>query len=144
VHYNPVRGRPAAEARPAFERTLALDPDYGEARFHLLEFAAARHDSVAFDTLVARVSGASEQTQSWQAVRVFGWGSAALKQQMLAKLQSAKEVTIGIAVGRIAAHLHDFPDAARVAQLLIQPQRTADWRAAGHIILAEIALARGH
>src|SRR5207244_6455395 len=79
-----------------------------------------------------------------QAVRVFGWGSDAQKEQMIAKLQSAKEVTIGIAVGRIAAHLHDFPDAARVAQVLIQPQRTADWRAAGHIILAEIALARGH
>jgi DNA-binding SARP family transcriptional activator/TolB-like protein/tetratricopeptide (TPR) repeat protein len=143
LHYNPVRGRPLAEASDPFGRVLALAPDYGEARFHLLELAAARADSATFHHLLAAVDPASEQAPAWAAVRAAGWGAGAAFDSSLAQLRTAEPMAVIIAAARAGAHLRDLEAAMRIARLLIGRERPADWRAAGEIVLAQLELARG-
>ena len=143
AHYNTVRGRPLAEATAAFERVLELAPDYGEARFHMMEQAAERGDRIGFDSLFADVDPANEQATAWSAVRAIAWGTAAERESALERLRGEDEVITGIAAARLAVNFRDFDAATSTAQLLTVPERTADWRAAGHILLAQLAVARG-
>ena len=143
AHYNGVRGRSLAEASAAFERVLRVAPDYGEARFHMLEQAAERGDRAAFDSLLADVDPANEQAPAWSAVRAIAWGTTAERERALERLRAEDEVLTGIAAARLAVNFRDFDAATRTAQLLTEPERTADWRAAGHVLLAQLAAARG-
>jgi class 3 adenylate cyclase len=84
VHYNLLRGEPTDAARSHFERVLEIEPSYGEARFHMLEFAARERDRRAFDSLLAGVNPESNQHLPWRAVRAYGFGSPADKAQIRA------------------------------------------------------------
>jgi DNA-binding SARP family transcriptional activator/tetratricopeptide (TPR) repeat protein len=53
-HLNPLRGRPATEARGAFERVVTLDPKSTSAVVHLIRIAALEHDAESATRLVAR------------------------------------------------------------------------------------------
>ncbi len=141
VHFNPIRGIPADSAGPMFDRVLAELPEYSEARFHALEFAARARDPVRFDSLAAGLNAANPQRPAWDAVRAFTWGSAADQQRVLSALDKANEYTIGIAAGRVAAHTHNFPAARLIAQKLAGSERTEEWRAGALVLSAELALA---
>jgi DNA-binding SARP family transcriptional activator/TolB-like protein len=52
---NPLRGRSAAESRPAFERVLALDPENEEALVHLARIASIQGRREAMDSLMRRL-----------------------------------------------------------------------------------------
>lgn len=143
AHYNPVRGQPAEAASDAFERVLALAPAYGEVRFHALEFAVRNNRKERFDSLLAGVDGDSPQHPAWRAVRAFTWGTPAEVAAALDDLKKSDEIVIGIAAGRLGGHAHDFAGAERIARELVAPGRTEQWRAGGHLLLSELALARG-
>ena len=53
-HLNPLRGRPATEARDAFVKVVELDPRHIEAVVHLARIDALRGDSVAADRWLDR------------------------------------------------------------------------------------------
>ena len=53
-HYNPMRGRPAAEALDAFERVLYYDADNAEYSAHLMDLAGQERDYAVFDSLGTR------------------------------------------------------------------------------------------
>jgi DNA-binding SARP family transcriptional activator/tetratricopeptide (TPR) repeat protein len=144
VHFNAVRGRSTAEAIPAFERVLAADPAYGEVRFHLLEHAAARRDTAAFNRLVAGLDPGAPQTAAWRAIRTLLSGSAADVDRTMQQLAQADELVIGITAGRLAANAHDLQAARRVALLLTAERRMGDWRAAGETFIAQIDMAEGN
>ncbi|HSM36212.1 MAG TPA: tetratricopeptide repeat protein [Longimicrobiales bacterium] len=143
VHYNPLRGRPSEEALAPFRRAVALDPGVGEARFHLLEFAAAARDSAAFDTLFAPVDAGSDQALVWSAVRAFGWGDEAERTRVAAALGDGDPIAYGVALGRLAANLGDLDAAARLGSLPDPPLDTPELRAAGQILRASVEAARG-
>lgn len=143
VHYNPTLGRPVREAIPAFQRVLRLAPSYGEARFHMLEFAAADGDVAGFDSLLARVDPMSPQMHAWQAARALAWGTPARRERVVGPLEDAEEVVVGIAAARAAAHFRDLDAAETLAGLLAHPERPEAWRAAGRILTAQLQLARG-
>ncbi|HEX6070686.1 MAG TPA: BTAD domain-containing putative transcriptional regulator, partial [Longimicrobiaceae bacterium] len=73
VHFNPVRGRPIDEAVPNLRTVLELAPDVGEARFHLMEFAARAGNRAEFDSLLAGVDPQSPHLLAWQAARAAAW-----------------------------------------------------------------------
>jgi DNA-binding SARP family transcriptional activator len=143
VHYAPVLGRRTAEAVPAFDHVLRLAPNYGETRFHLMEFAAERADTAAFDSLLAGVDRTSQQLLSWKAARAVAWGSRAEAEASVRQLRDAADVVIGIAAARTAVHFREPGRAQMLARALTQPGRPASWRAAGHVILAQSDLAVG-
>jgi DNA-binding SARP family transcriptional activator/TolB-like protein len=136
AHYSPVLGRSIADAVPAFERVLRLAPNYGETRFHMMEFAAQRADTAAFDSLLAGVDRGSPQLLSWRAARAVAGGSPAEAGALVARLREAEEVVVGIAAVRTAAHFRELKRAQTLARVLTEPGRPTSWRAAGYVILA--------
>ncbi|HUP89724.1 MAG TPA: BTAD domain-containing putative transcriptional regulator [Longimicrobiales bacterium] len=140
VHFNPVRGMPGAAARDAFDRVLAIAPAYGEVRFHALEFAARERNRPRFDSLMTSLDTANQQYSAWRAVRAFAWGESREQQSALALLKRQDELAIGIAAARLAT-THNFEGAKVVASELTRPHRTSEWRAGGHLLLLEAAIA---
>jgi DNA-binding SARP family transcriptional activator/TolB-like protein len=143
VHYNPLRGRPANEAREPLRRAVAIDPGVGEARFHLLEFAAADGDRAGFDSLYALVDSTSDQAVAWRAVRAAAWGDEAERGRVREILGSSDPITYGVALGRLAANLGDLEAAAGLGALADPPLDTPELAAAGRVLRAAIDAARG-
>ncbi|MEX2280872.1 MAG: BTAD domain-containing putative transcriptional regulator, partial [Gemmatimonadota bacterium] len=141
VHYNPVRGQRSDSAGPLFEGVLQQVPEYGEARFHVLELAARDRDLPRFDSVAGDLHSRNPQGLAWQAVRA-ALTTSDDRERVLNELRGADAIAIGIAAGRVAAHTHNFPYARQIAQLLTASNQTGPWRAAAHLMLAEIALAR--
>ncbi len=56
-HSNPLRGRPASQARDAFERVLFYDPDNRENLGHLFLLLVKEGDDAAVDSLAAQFLG---------------------------------------------------------------------------------------
>ena len=143
AHYNPLRGKRANEAEDDFNRVLRLAPNYGEARFHLMEFAARRGDTAAVDSLLKAGDPESPQMRSWQAARELSWGHPARADSIIRSLQEAPDLVVGVAAARAAVHFGDLDAGASLARLLTHPGRPAPWQGAGHIMLAQGYLARG-
>ena len=143
AHYNPVLGRPVRQAVGDFQRVLRDAPNYGEARFHMLEFAASDGNRAAFDSLLVGVDAGSEQHLSWKAARTLAWGTPAEGREMLQRLRGEEEVVVGIAAVRAGANFRDPPAAEAIARLLTTPDRPDPWRAAGRILVAQGELMRG-
>jgi DNA-binding SARP family transcriptional activator/tetratricopeptide (TPR) repeat protein len=143
VHFNPPRGLSASGARSAFERVLAVAPAYGEVRYHALEFAARDRNLARFDSLFRQLRPTTPQYHAWLAIRAFTWGDRREQQIAMRALQNADELEVGIAAARLAAHTNNFDAAEAVSRLLTRPEQTAQWRAGGHLLLAEIMIARG-
>jgi DNA-binding SARP family transcriptional activator/tetratricopeptide (TPR) repeat protein len=143
VYFNPMRGQSAEQAREAFERVLSLTPDFGEARFHLLELAASRGDSGAFNALHTGVDPRSEQALAWDAVGAYAWGTPTEKERIETRIRRSEPMAGGIAVARVAAHVQDFPAAERLGSLLGEAGRTEDWRDASRALVAEMRFAQG-
>ncbi|MEO5510802.1 MAG: BTAD domain-containing putative transcriptional regulator, partial [Longimicrobiales bacterium] len=143
VHFNPTLGLSGNQARAAFERVLAIAPATGETRYHAMEFAARDGNKLRFDSLLATLEPDNRQYLAWRAVRAYTWGTAAHQAATLQKLAGAEELQIGVAAGRVAAHTHNLNGAFTIARELTRAGRTDDWRAGGHLISAEILMARG-
>jgi class 3 adenylate cyclase/tetratricopeptide (TPR) repeat protein len=143
AHYNSLRGKPANEAEDAFNRVLQLAPNYGEARFHLMEFAARRGDKAAVDSLLIGGDPESPQMRSWQAARELSWGDPARADSIIRSLQEAPDRIVGVAGARAAVHFANLDAGESLARLLTRPGRSAPWQGAGHIMLAQGYLARG-
>ncbi|HUF50383.1 MAG TPA: BTAD domain-containing putative transcriptional regulator [Longimicrobiales bacterium] len=143
VHYNPLRGEPIAESERVFRNVLQLAPAYGEVRFHLLEQAARAKNRASFDSIFAGLPPRSPQRLAWAAVDAFTFGDANAQRRVLAEMDTASSMTLGIAAGRIAAHTHNFAGAARVAQKLLARAQSPEWQAGAHLLLAQIWLGAG-
>lgn len=140
VHFNPIRGLPIDQARQPLRDVLALAPDYGEVRFHLMEIAARDRDTVGFQTLLTGLSLRNPQYIVWRAVRAFTFGTITDQTNILSELDKADPRTVGLAAGRVAAHTHNFAGAEQIARRLLRSDLPQDWRAAAHLLLAELAL----
>jgi len=144
MHYNPVRGLSSAAAIPHFRSVLNVDhAGLGEARHHLLEWAARRRDRAAFDSLFAQLDATGDQYLVWQTVRAFAWGDTQEQERLSARIESGGERLLGLTAARIAANLRDFPGAERLARRLTTPEHPRDWQAVGQILLGQLALAQG-
>lgn len=144
IHYNHVRGRARAEAATHFERVLKLAPDFGEARFHLMELAAEQGRIATFDSLLAGVDPASTQGAAWKVTREIAGRSSEAREAILDSLGTAEDdLVLAVAAARTAAHFRDLDGAQGLAALLTDADRPADWRAAGLIMSAQGQVARG-
>jgi len=118
-------------------------PSYGQARFHLLEFATVRRDQETFDSLFAGVGRESDQALAWAAVRAYGWGDSDAQERVKARVRTAAPVEAGLAVARVAAYLQAHSEAETLASLLTGPDRDPDTRCAARILTAMMRFARG-
>ncbi|HEY0997020.1 MAG TPA: BTAD domain-containing putative transcriptional regulator [Gemmatimonadaceae bacterium] len=144
-HGNPLRGRPAGEAREAFERTLALEPDHRGALVHLLRISAQEHRATERDSLVARALAVSGE--DWgielRAFRAHARGDARESARADSVLHGAQDAILERTAERVALYAGDWAGAARLARMMTEPARAPELRVRGALWLADLAIARG-
>jgi DNA-binding SARP family transcriptional activator/Tfp pilus assembly protein PilF len=142
---NPLRGRSATEARSAFERVLALDPEDEEALVHLARIASIEGRRGQMDTLVQRVLalGSATEVLETRAFRAFALGDRdAWKRVTRELIQDPPDVPPVTAL-QVATYLDDLDGAERFARLLSAPRYSDDVRGMAYRLLARVAVARG-
>lgn len=144
-HGNAVRGRSVTEARPAFERVLALEPRHRGALVHLLRIALFEGRGAAVDSLVARALPETPPFGHPELVllRAFAVGDAAARERAIAALDDADDEQVRMAGVRVALFAHDLAAAERITRILVRRSGAREFRAVGHLNLAYLALARG-
>jgi tetratricopeptide (TPR) repeat protein len=141
VYFNALQGRTLEEVEHLVQRALEADPDYGEVRYHAMEFAVRRDDRDGFERWYSGLNPESQQALPFEVLRAVRWGSVAEQDEAVGRLQRANELQTVYAAGRIAAFLHDFPSADRIGSLL--QERGPDYRGASPALSASLAFAQG-
>lgn len=145
-HGNAYRGRSSAEARPALERALALDPGRVSALGKLARIAALERRAGDLHALVERglaVSPDQDQALALRALRAFALDDVAEQREVGALLAGARALTIGIAFSDAAVYGASLERAAALGRSLVGAARSDELRALVHLILAHLAAAAG-
>jgi serine/threonine-protein kinase len=141
-HYGPIHGGTMRDARPAFERALALDPQMSDARLHLMDVAAKERRFTDFDSLLRHLPEGPLRVRR-RAVLAFATGPRARQDSALAELRTASDATVIVAAWMAATYLEDLDAAGRIAALLLRPERPPPTQAYGGLLLAQADLGRG-
>lgn len=142
-HANPRVGRPAEEARPAFEQVLRLDPGHFPALVHLARLAAVRADTATLDRLT-RAALANDPDGGHRAelllLRALGVGD-----REAAGNAATVEVTPVVldALWRSAGYTGNPAKAEELARVLLRSTASPDMRASLHLLLAHLAAGQG-
>ena len=142
---NPLRGRSAAEARPAFERVLALDPENDEALVHLARIASIEGRREAMDSLMRRLLalGTATEVLETRAFRAFALGDRDAWKRVTRELMDHPPDVPAVTALQVATYLDDVEGAERFARLLTGGRYSDDVRGMAHRLLARVAVARG-
>jgi len=143
LYYNSLRGKRSQEAIPFFRRALEANPKYGEVRYIVLESAVQAGERAQFDRWHAGLNPESDQALAFEALEASRWGTPEDQERVRRRLDTATDLEVTYAVGRLAASLHDFSGARRVGELLLEPHRRQDLRFAAHGLFAALAFAQG-
>jgi DNA-binding SARP family transcriptional activator/TolB-like protein len=146
-HHNWKRGRSAVESRHAWERVLALDPHYWPALEHLAEVAALEGNARQADSLLARYQqsvGAEHMMVASRALRAFAYDDGPSRAAVGPQLAADRGFWLILSVWYVSVFGRDLDDAQRLAYLLVDPLRPAEQQELGRVLLAHLALARGH
>lgn len=141
-HYNPLRGRPLAEAREPFERVDRLDPNRWGTLWHLALIAASERREDNFRLLVNRLLALAPEPSRALEVRALA-DLPDGNHQVQSEVAKAGQLQVYSLLWRLAVHRHDLPSAEALARLLLVPDRLSYSRLLGHEALACLALARG-
>jgi tetratricopeptide (TPR) repeat protein len=141
-HYNPVRGRPIAEAKPMFERALALGPTDAPLT-HLLEIEAIERNYTAFDSLVSGIAPGAHFDLVGRTVRAFTVGTEADRVTMLSEIRRTPDPELSNITRHMLFLLDDKGGAERVVRLLLEPERPREAQALGYILLAHLEAGAG-
>jgi DNA-binding SARP family transcriptional activator/TolB-like protein len=142
---NPLRGRSAAESRPAFERVLVLDPENEEALVHLARIASIEGRREAMDTVMQRLLalGTAEEVLETRAFRAFALGDREAWKRVTRELMDNPPEVPAVTALQVATYLDDVDGAESFARLLTGPRYSSDVRGMAHRLLARVAVARG-
>jgi DNA-binding SARP family transcriptional activator/TolB-like protein len=142
---NPLRGRSAAESRPAFERVLTLDPENEEALVHLARIASIDGRREAMDTLMRRLLalGTADEVLETRAFRAFALGDREAWKRVTRELMDNPPDVPAVTALQVATYLDDVDGAERFAHLLTGSRYSDDVRGMAHRLLARVAVARG-
>jgi tetratricopeptide (TPR) repeat protein len=145
-HYGPEQGRSIAESRAPFERVLYFDPGYVSSLVHLARIAAVEGRRAGVDSIVGlidKLNPSSDRDLEMRVLRAYALGDVSAQRRVLAELGRASDATLTLPVWDVAVFAGDLDGAEAIARILADPTRSVDARAAGHVSLAYLALARG-
>jgi len=142
---NPLRGRSATEARSAFERVLALDPENEEALVHLARIASIEGRRGQMDTLVRRLLalGSATEVLETRAFRAFALGDRDAWKRVTRELLENPPDVPPVTALQVATYLDDLDGAESFARLLSARRYSDDVRGMAYRLLARVAVARG-
>jgi len=143
-HYNALRGRSKGEGSAAFERALAIDPEDGQSRLHLLELSVWEGNAAKVDSLLAGLDEGSDFAAKWPFVHALITGDSAAEQRIAADFRKLDDRgVVRVVIHSASAFPSNLAAATRVLDLLTEPTRSNGWRAYGHHLRAQVELARG-
>ncbi len=144
-HGNPPRGRSFAESREAFEHVLALEPEHRGAMLHLMRIAMWERRVNEVDSLIQELLPRTQppEVAELEAERAFIHRDTAAQRAAVARLRDAPDEVVRVAAMRVALYARDLDGADRISRLLLEPKRAPEYRAVGHLHLADLAVARG-
>ena len=145
-HGNPPRGRSFAESRQAFEHVLVLEPEHRGAMLHLMRIAMWERKATEVDSLIRRLLPRTQPSEvpELEAERAFALRDTAAQRAALARLRGSQDEIVRVAAMRVALYARDLDGAERISRLLLEPGRAPEFRAVGHLHLADLAVARGN
>lgn len=144
-HGNPLIGRSATEARPAFEHVTELEPDNREALVHLARIAAIEGRRAGLDSLRARLLAT---TTADALLELHAFRSLVLDEPARvgrasgARRRSPASVDPAAALGT-GVYRGDLTGVRALAGALAAPGGSPDVRALGYRLLARTEAARG-
>ncbi|HEX6643616.1 MAG TPA: tetratricopeptide repeat protein, partial [Gemmatimonadales bacterium] len=144
-HSNPLRGRSAAEARGAFERALALEPDHVTSLVHLVRIAALEgemEEAVELAGRVVALSPEGDEVLAMRAFRAYATHDEAEIVAVIEALRHARLASIALAFTDVVVYAGDLAGAESLARELTGVARSDEMRALFHVLLAHLALAR--
>jgi DNA-binding SARP family transcriptional activator/Tfp pilus assembly protein PilF len=144
-HTNPLRGRSSVEARAAFERVLALDPEDEEALVHLARIAFIEGHRDEVDSLVKRVLalGPSPEVLELRAFRAFALGDREAHKRVTRELIERPPEVPPVSALQVAVYLDDLEGTRRFAGMLGAGTYSDGVSGLRHRLLARVAAARG-
>jgi DNA-binding SARP family transcriptional activator/tetratricopeptide (TPR) repeat protein len=143
IHFNPLRGRAMSEARHAFERTLALESENYEARWHLAQLAVSARDPADLARWIEPLlAGADADRLVWRLLRSGLSRDAAAIDRAEDALREAADDVAYTAAWLLLLLLRDFAEGLRFAESVTLPQRAPEWRAGGYVLAAHAEVAR--
>jgi serine/threonine-protein kinase len=145
-HYAPMVGRPLADAREPYERTLTYQPDLVESMWHLARIASTEGKLDEVDQLVGRINALNpegERALEMDALRAFALGDRDAQEEVLGRLAEAQENVVALAFWNVSCYTDDVEGARRVIAVNTRPERASDARASAHGALAYVDAARG-
>ncbi|HEY7530124.1 MAG TPA: adenylate/guanylate cyclase domain-containing protein [Gemmatimonadota bacterium] len=145
-HYNYVRGGTPDESRQAFQRVLHFDPGNTSAMIHLIRLDAGAGRLSSMDSLVSRylaLAGGGERALEVEPLQAFVHGDERRQVEVLARLESAPDVTLQLALYSVASFGGDLADVERLVRVWIDSGRSPALRGMGHLVLAYAYLGGG-
>jgi tetratricopeptide (TPR) repeat protein len=143
LHFNPFRGRPAADAILPLARVLELDPDNGPARMFTAYVMAKEGRLEEHRSSVRHWDDKSEFSIYPRAMDALLLGSPEEKNAIIEELSQASDATVNEAVRYVARLTSNLTGAERIARLLLDERRSRATNAYGHILGAQLAAAAG-
>jgi DNA-binding SARP family transcriptional activator len=140
---NPLRGRPGAVARTAFERAAELDPHNARALVPLAYLDALEGRRSAFDERARLLGDRHDFALFMRLTTAFASPDATAQERLIAQLEGAPDLVIHEAARYVAILAANLPAAIRIARLLTAPHRTREALVVGHVLLAHLEAARG-
>jgi DNA-binding SARP family transcriptional activator/TolB-like protein len=145
-HWGPSVGRPAAEAREAFERVVFYEPTNAGALIHLARIAGDEDRFDALDSLTIRAIALQPESVillQLLALQAFAFGSRSDQERILDAVAGLDPVELDRIVLRVGSHTGDIAGAMRLARLLGADGAPPLQRGQGYLRLAQLELARG-
>ena len=145
-HSNPVRGRSAGEARPAFEHALALDPGHMGALAHLIRIAALERRTDEVARLVERAGALSPSGDQWlglQALSAWLGGDGEARRAVLAQVPAARVLAAGTAFADLSVQARDLAGAEEFLSHCLAAARADRLKAMYRILGSSVSFARG-
>jgi DNA-binding SARP family transcriptional activator/TolB-like protein len=145
-HWGPSVGRPAAEARHAFERVVFYEPANAGALIHLARIAGDEGRIEALDSLTNRAIALQPENVillEVRALQAFALGRRSDQERILDAVAALDPDELDRIVIRVASHTGDLPGAMELARLLGSDGVPPLQRGQTHLRLAQLELAQG-
>ena len=146
-HSNIPRGRSEAEARPALERVLEIEPESSEALDHLAFVAAAEGRYDQQDSLLTRLLTLYPKSDAALPLRTLlaiNRTDSATMEESLRVLKQSDDGTLEYTLAIVMQGSRRPLEGSRIARLMLAPSRVPQMQAYGHRVLAALQLAQGH
>jgi DNA-binding SARP family transcriptional activator len=145
-HYNPLRGRPLAEARPALERASTRALNRTETIYHITQTALLMGDIQGFDRAsgsLLEMAPAGLRSRQLLALRAKVLGTPDDWRRELAGLTGARDLIVMSTAHNLGVYAGDIPAALEVLAILTRPDRELGVRARAHATRADLLAAAG-